>query len=152
MNELDALIDGLSDARAIAVLQRFAGPRARQGGVTTELTADEQSALAETTGIDAAGGAVSEGELARVALHVVASVPANVEPLRALITGPQPRTLAVGSTVAVITAAIIALQTRIKFVKDEKGKTRIEVEKAALSDNVLTDLIAKLFTFAGRGK
>ena len=32
MNELDALIDQLSDAEAIAVLQRFAGPRVRQVG------------------------------------------------------------------------------------------------------------------------
>lgn len=91
---------------------------------------------------------VREGDLARAALLVLAEDPRHGEAISALVSGPGARSFALGETVAVLTAALVALQTRVKFSRDKDGKFTLLIEKAAASDGLLKALAEKLLSFA----
>ena len=91
---MDDMIRGLDDSQAVRVLSSFARVRLRTGGVAeTEWTPELDRALRQDFPAEAdAGraGSVSEGDLARQALLLLADDPQNREVLTALIEGPPP--------------------------------------------------------------
>ncbi len=44
-------------------------------------------------------------------------------------------------TVSIITAALVVLQTRVKFERDKKGCFSLKVEKEPASDGVLREVV-----------
>jgi hypothetical protein len=50
------------------------------------------------------------------------------------------------STIAVTTAALLALQTRVKFKRDHAGKWSIEIEKKSASDSAIKLLAQRLLS------
>ena len=64
-----------------------------------------------------------------------------------LITGPATSRMGGVATIAVITAAIIALQTHVKFERDNEGRVHVKIEKKPLDDKLLKDVVDKLFGF-----
>jgi hypothetical protein len=147
-DDLNQLITGLADTDAVRILQTFAAPWQRRGAVKTELTPDLRQALAAEFADAAPATGATEGDLARAALLLAAEDDANREPLRALITGPAPESLGFAASITVITAAIIALQTHVKFERDKDGRLHVKIEKKPLNDALLNDVINKLFGYS----
>ena len=91
---MDDMIRGLDDSQAVRVLTTFARVRLRAGGVAeTEWTPELDRALRQDFPAKADAGraaSVSEGDLARQALLLLADDPQNREALTALIEGPPP--------------------------------------------------------------
>ncbi|MDX1968422.1 MAG: hypothetical protein SFV23_14695 [Planctomycetaceae bacterium] len=142
-------IDALADDEAIDLLERFAAGNRHQADVT-EWTPEVHTALAEVAAISDAAAVSSEGELARATLQLLAtSDPSIAEALDQLHSGTQAEALGFLLTVGVVTAAIIALQTKVTFEAHEDGTWSVAIDKGALDDALLKVVIAKLFALAG---
>ncbi len=142
-------INNLGDDDAIALLERFAAGHRHEADVT-EWTPEVREALSEAAAISEDTAVSSGGDLARATLQLLAtSDPQIASTLEQLHSGPQAEALGFVLTVGVITAAIIALQTKVKFEAQEDGTWSVEIEKGALDDNLLKDVIVKLFALAG---
>jgi hypothetical protein len=148
---IDDMIRGLDDSQAVRVLTTFARVRLRAGGVAeTEWTPELDRALRQDFPAEADAGraaSVSEGDLARQALLLLADDPQNREALAALIEGPPPQSFEVVSTVALLAATLVVLQTHVLFERDRDGKIHIKIEKKPTRDSLLKDLVQKLFGF-----
>ena len=133
---MDDMIRGLDDSQAVRVLTTFARVRLRAGGVAeTEWTLELDRALRQDFPAEAdAGraGSVSEGDLARQALLLLADDPQNRDALAALIAGPPPKPFEVVGvgTVALLAAILVVLQTHVLFERDKDGKIHIKRERS----------------------
>src|SRR5271157_3961775 len=150
---MDDMIRGLDNSQAVRVLTTFARVRLRAGGVAeTEWTPELDRALRQDFPAEADAGraaSVSEGDLARQALLLLADDPQNREALAALIEGPPPESFEVvgAGTVALLAAMLVVLQTHMLFERDRDGKIHIKIEKKPTRDSLLKDLVQKLFGF-----
>ena len=146
---MDDMIRGLDDSQAVRVLTTFARVRLRAGGVAeTEWTPELDRALRQGFPAEAdAGRAASEGDLARQALLLLADDPQNREALTALIEGPPPQSFEVVSTVALVAAMLVVLQTHVLFERDRDGKIHIKIEIKPTRESLLKDLVQKLLGF-----
>jgi len=150
---MDDMIRGLDDSQAVRVLTTFARVRLRAGGVAeTEWTPELDRALRQDFPAEADAGraaSVSEGDLARQALLLLADDPENRDALTALIEGPPPDKYEVvtAGTVALVAAMLVVLQTHVLFERDRDGKIHIKIEKKPTRDSLLKDLVQKLFGF-----
>ena len=83
--------------------------------------------------------AASDGDLARAALALLSEDPAYREPIRLMAenssTGNRPQQYIEPSTIALTTAVLLALQTRIKFKADQSGKWSVELDKKSAGDS-----------------
>ena len=114
------------------------------------MDAGTRSGLAQDFPAEADAGraaSVSEGDLARQALLLLADDPQNREALAALIAGPPPESFEVVGTVALVAAMLVVLQTHVLFERDKDGKIHIKIEKKPTRDSLLKDLVQKLFGF-----
>lgn len=136
-------IQNLDDATAIRVLRTFATARRRDGDYHTDWSPELRQTLVESTDALDTSDAVGEGELAREALLLLADDPENHPSLTALIEGPPAQSFLDATTIAVGVAALIALQTHVKFERTKDGKFHFKIEKKPLP----LDLIRKLLTF-----
>jgi len=148
---MDDMIRGLDDSQAVRVLTTFARVRLRAGGVAEmEWTPELDRALRQDFPAEADAGRaafVSEGDLARQALLLLADDPQNRDALTALIEGPRPDKYEVVGTVALLAAMLVVLQTHVLFERDKDGKIHIKIEKKPTRDNLLKDLVQKLLGF-----
>lgn len=152
---MDDMIRGLDDSQAVRVLTTFARVRLRAGGVAeTEWTPELDRALRQDFPAEADAGraaSVSEGDLARQALLLLADDPQNRDALTALIEGPPPESFefefVTAGTVALVAAMLVVLQTHVLFERDRDGKIHIKIERKPTRDSLLKDLVQKLFGF-----
>ena len=136
----------LGDLTAIRLLMAIARPRLRAGSVETELTPGIQGALRDAFGETLAGEASSEGDLARAALLLLIEEEPNTrEAIAALLDGPRPESFVdAGEAIALTVAALVVLQTHIKFKRSATGKWTLELEKQPTKDSLLKPLVQKL--------
>lgn len=153
----------LDDTSAIRILRTVAQARLRPGaaGVTAFPDVLDVPALPKVPELRSVlGGAfgsreethVSEGDLARAALDVLAQDPAFAEPIQTMA-----RQAAAGAsastqrylepaTIALTTAALLVLQTRVKFKLDHQRKWTLEIDKKAASDGAVKLLVERLLS------
>ncbi len=93
---------------------------------------------------------VSEGDLAREALLLLAQDPSHREAIAALIHGPSPRSFDFGSTILIATGALIALQTRVRFERDKEGRWSFTLHKEPTKESLIRPLVSKLLAFLDR--
>ena len=86
--------------------------------------------------------AVSECDLAREALLALAADPDNQEPLAALCRNAPAESFLDGETLAIGVAALIALQTYVKFERTKDGKIYFKIEKKPLPVGLMKKVIA----------
>ncbi len=139
---MQELIRNLDDATAIRVLRTFATARSRDGDYQTDWSPELRQTLVESTNASDAPDAVDEGELAREALLLLADDPDNRQGLTALIEGPPAQRFLDPSTIAVGVAALIALQTHVKFERTKDGKIHFKIEKKPLPVELMRKLLA----------
>jgi hypothetical protein len=95
----------------------------------------------------------SEGDLARAAIDLLAQDPAFAEPIQMMARQAAAGAPTSGqryfdpATIALTTAALLVLQTRIKFKRDHTGKWSIEIEKKAASDGSVKLLVERLLSY-----
>ena len=135
-------IISLDDATAIRVLQAFSTARGRQGNYETHWSPELRQRLLEELEPSQLPDAVNEGELAREALLLLASDPQNQEPLTALIQASPPEKFLDAGAVAIGVAALVALQTYVKFERTKDGTFHFKVEKKPLPVELMKKLIS----------
>jgi hypothetical protein len=103
---------------------------------------------------DLAPAPASEIELARAALDVLRQDPAFAELIQVMSSQAAKPTsrqrYLEPTTIALTTAALLVLQTRVKFKRDHTGKWALEVDKKSSSDSTLKLLVQRLLAFLGK--
>ena len=144
-------IAALDDAEALRLVQTIGAAFARAEDYETHLTPDIQATLGAAFDAASAGGAVSEGDLARAALRLYAEDAEHRTALTAMLDHPAPQSFDLGATLAVTTAVLLILQTHVRFYRDKAGKWTLKVEKKPTSDALLKPLVQKLLGFVSGG-
>lgn len=142
----------LDDAAAIHTLKTIAQARLQPAEPELNATPELREALAASFGGSAERPA-SEGDLARAALDVLSEDPEFAEPIRMMSqqgSAAQTRYGDPFTPIALTTAALLVLQTRIKFKRDSKGKWSIEVEKKATESSALKLLVERFLSLIGK--
>jgi hypothetical protein len=151
MSNLTARIQALDPAKAERILNAIAQYRVSRG-LAANLTPDaalvtDLAAAADTT-LDSAASA---GDLAKASLLLLADDPAMTPVLDAMIANPPAETFAVDpGTLVIGVAALVILQSYVKFERDKNGKWTFKVEKKPMSDTLLKQVISKLGGWFGR--
>lgn len=103
---------------------------------------------------DSRQAACSDGDLARAALDLLARDPGYAEPIKIMTnqTGAAgvPQRYLDPASIALTTAALLVLQTRIKFKIDNTGKWSIELDKKSASDSAVKLLVQRLLSLLGK--
>lgn len=137
----------------ISILKTIA--QARLGPAAGELPPDPElrSALASAFGSPEPAPA-NEGELALAALDLLRQDPALAEPIQLMSSQagePASRQRYLEPlTIGLATAALLVLQTRVKFKRDHTGKWSLELNKSSSSDSTLKLLVQRLLPFLGK--
>jgi hypothetical protein len=143
-------MNSLEDETAIRILKTIAQARLNAPGGELAGISDVVPALSEAFGY-APARTSSEGDLARAALALLSENPTFAEPIRLMALqsgGPsQTKRYFEPSTIALTTAVLFALQTRIRFKVDQSGKWSVDVDKKAASDSVLKIVVERLLSF-----
>ncbi len=151
---LEDQIRRLDDDTAVRILETAAGARwhAEVEAYQTELTPELAQALRDAFVVASEESATAgRGDLAREALVVLAADPQQRPALEAFVQNPSatPTRMALlefaGAT-AVITAALIALQTRAKIQRDKQGNLTWSIEVKPTDLSVLKPLVEKLLS------
>ena len=133
----------LDDDSAIQILKTIAQARLHSG--VPDLTPDLRYALADE--FDASPKPSSEGDIARAALTLLAEDPEFAEPIQIMSrqgVSTLRKSYSDPVTIALATAAILALQTRVKFKIATGGKWSFEIEK---KDGPVKLLIERLLSY-----
>jgi hypothetical protein len=142
---MEDLIKSLDDAtaiRTVGILARRSG-----GGIQTELTPEIIRVLQDEFSVAPGPQRSSKGDLARQTLIVLAQDSGTREAIARLTRGTPPQSFESVTTVALIAAALIALQTHVRFERDSKGKLKLLIEKKATKDSLLKPLVQKLLSY-----
>ncbi len=138
-------IAGLSDADAINVLRVIVANTCEgaSGDINKEMThalVEEFSVVAhETT-------SVSEGELARQALSVLAKEPSQEKVISALIDGPKPEAMSAFASIAVGALVVMVLKSHFDLAYKD-GKISFKWQSKAWTAKDVNSLVEKLFPF-----
>ena len=141
----------LDDASAIHILKTIAQARLRPAALEVAASPDLREALAAVYGSPSVTP-TSEGDLARAALGVLAQDPAFAEPIQRMARQAAAGVPTSGqryfepTTIALTTAVLLVLQTRVKFKRDHTGKWSIEIEKKTAGDGAIEVLVQRLLS------
>lgn len=141
----------LDDASAIHILKTIAQARLHQS--EPAVTQDALEALAVAFGA-ASTTSASDGDLARSGLDLLAQDLDFAEHIESLAqhpasTGRDPYRFDTLQTIGLTTAAILALQTRVHFRLDNKGKWSLDIDHKSLSDGALKVLVERILSRFG---
>lgn len=141
------MIETLDDTTVKGILARVAASLEQKEAVT-EWSPEMGQALRDAFGAPSQTTPVSEGELARQALALLAEDPAYRELIRALIEGPAPERFGLEITaIAMVPVVLLVLQTHVRFKRDKAGKWEILIEKKPTQTALLKSLIEKLLSW-----
>jgi hypothetical protein len=151
MNEEIDVIAALDDATARRILTTVARARLRGGATPPEPTPDLGRALAEALAVAPPEETASEGDVARLALRLLAEDPSTRQAIVALASAPAPESFDAAATLAVTAAVLLVLQTHVRFARDKAGKWTLTVEKTPTTEALLKPLVQKLLSlFPGK--
>jgi hypothetical protein len=142
------LIQSLDDATAQRILKLVVRSRPRVAGDDVVWSPEVKQALEDEFHLSEATASISEGELARQALEVLAEDPETKKAIERMATappGPQTFDFGIGLTLAVL----LVLQTRVQFARDSTGKWSVKVEKKAAGAGEVKSLVQKLVSYMG---
>jgi hypothetical protein len=138
----------LDDLTAQSILKVIARSRSDTGPEKVDWTADLRQALASEFDAKPVTTQVSEGELARQALLVLAEDPDTRIAIETMAAQPQSlQKFDFGASIALTAAVLIVLQTHIRFERGTDGKYNLLVEKKPTSDALLRSLVQKLVSY-----
>jgi hypothetical protein len=104
--------------------------------------------LAHEFQLSGESGPVSDGELARQALLVLAEDPETGNAIEAMAaSNASAEKFDFGATLGLTAAVLIVLQTHVRFARNSDGKWNLKIEKKPASDALLKGLVQKLIGF-----
>lgn len=106
-------------------------------------------ALAQEFQVTAEADSVSDGDLARQALLVLAEDPETRRAIDAMAVNQarSPQKFDFGATLAMTTLVLVVLQTHVEFDCDSTEKWSLKIKKKSASDALLKTLVQKLISF-----
>lgn len=143
------IIQNLDDITAQEILGAMARSRARAIDQNVPWSASLGQALAHEFHVDQGTALVSEGDLARLALLLLADDPETRAAIEAMAASKESaQKFDFGATIGLTAAALIVLQTHVSFGRGSDGKWSLKVEKKPTSDALLKGLVQKLLSYA----
>lgn len=144
MPDLTTRIQALDGGKAVRILQTISNYRL-SGGQADDVTPDHDLAgrLAAELGT-AAETSATDADLARAALLLLADDEEMRPVLVNMLDHPPADSFVVGTGVAIGAAALVVLQSYIKFERDKSGKWTFKFEHKPMSDSLLKAVITKL--------
>jgi len=143
------IIQKLDDVTAQRILGVIARSRTAIVPGKVDWTSDLRQALASEFDTGPATIPVSDGELAREALLVLAEDPDTHNAIETMASQPQSlQKFDFGASIALTAAVLVVLQTHVKFDRGANGKWSLQVEKKPTSDALLKGLVQKLISYA----
>ncbi len=142
-------IRNLDDLTAQHILAVIARSRARTIGEDIPWSSNLRQALVGEFEVEPGAASVSEGELARQALLVLAEDPETRQAIETMAAAAEqsPPKFDFGASIAITAAVLFVLQTHVKFDRHPDGKWSLQLEKKPTSDALLKDLVQKLISF-----
>jgi hypothetical protein len=144
MTTLPQRIQILSDAHAQHVLTTFAK---NQAGYHDAVLSPE---LVEALGYyqEPASTDISEGDLARATLLLLADDPQYRPIIDAMVSNPSTQQFGLVETTAIMGAVLFVLGIHVTVERDKVGKWQFKIEKKPTDTSLLTSLMQKLSGFA----
>jgi len=142
-------IRNLDDVAAQRILEAIARSHARADNETVRWSPGLAHTLAQEFQLERRTLLVSEGELARQALLVLAEDPETRKRIEAMAVGTAGSAQKFDfGTMGITAAVLIVLQTHVRFEHNSDGTWSLKLEKKPTSDTLLKGLVQKLITFA----
>jgi hypothetical protein len=149
------MIQNLDDTAAQEILSTIARSKASRGDGAVSWSPELKQALAALSHDfqpKAEATLVSEGELARQALLVLAEDPETRSAIETMAVGwkeqRQRQKFDFGASMAITAAVLVVLQTHVRFERTRDGKWSLKIEKKPASEALLKGLVQKLINFA----
>ncbi|WP_263819464.1 hypothetical protein [Salinibacter sp.] len=141
MSNLSARIKQLDEDKAVRLVTLLAD--IEEVSINPNLTSEYRIALQNTLDTDPPPSSEA-GDLARKMLQLQVQDEESRDRIAQLIEGPIPEQFLDGTTIALSTAVLILLQTRVRFERDSDGNWSVVVEKGASSNKLLQEVIQHL--------
>jgi hypothetical protein len=140
------------DATISRVLAAFATARMSSLDLVLEPIDELVAALREAFPLVDSGWATpaNEAALARAALEVVFADDLHRPALETLLRGPAPEKMPLLETAAIVTGALVVLQTRVRIERKTNGKWSLIFDKATAEDALLAKLVSRLLSVTGK--
>jgi hypothetical protein len=143
------IISSLDEITAQRILKVIVRSRARPGTESVPWSPSLEQALARELQVEPGTTPVSEGELARQALLVLAEDPETREAIEMMAaSGERADKFDFGATIGLTAAVLIVLQTHVDFERSPDGKWSLKLEKKPTSEALLKGLVQKLISYA----
>ena len=143
-------IQALDDATAIRVLTTIAQAHADTALTDTKLAPDFQDVLKSEFELETAAGSVSDGEMARQALQLLAQDPDMHDRITGLAEKPPDLFMEPVTGMLLAGAVLFVLKTHFEF-KYENGKTTLIIKSKPLDKQLLKGFTQKLLTWLPGG-
>ncbi len=138
-------IASLDDNTATGILNTIAKSMMRNGAYEPSPSPEMAAALESVFPVSEPTETPSEGDMARAALEWLSEDPEYAGRISVMITGSGAKHFSLDAgTIGVLVAAIVLLQTHVRFERDKKGKISVLMEKKAASDSLLKSFVEKL--------
>ena len=140
------MITDLDDQRALRILEAVTQARLRRGEQPPDWSSKPAGRLREAFGAPQPGGQVTDGEMARAALLLLAEDPETRQVIESMARHmPASRQAFVDPSAVALTAAVlVALQSQVKLKRGPDGKWSFLYVKQAASVELLKPLVEKL--------
>ncbi|MHB9107039.1 MAG: hypothetical protein ACYDCO_08285 [Armatimonadota bacterium] len=138
-------IQTLSDKVAVGLLDTIARHR-----IVAPQTTDGEAlvaVLAEKLQVIPSANGTNPGEVARLALQLLAEDPETRETVLTMARNPQPEQFTIGNAIiltAVITAAIKILSTHVRYEVDKNGNRTLLIDSRSSSEGLIKAIVEKL--------
>lgn len=141
------------DLTSISILKTIAQVHLRPAASELPSAPELHFALATAFG-STSPAPVSEGDLAHAALDLLRQDPALAQDIQLAAiqvgTSGSPQRYLDPLTIPLVTAALLALQTRVTFTLDSDHKWSIKVDKKSSGDAVVKLLVQRLLPFLSK--
>jgi len=144
---LNERILALSDPNALAALQRFSSSQIPTNVPQTIDTTLAQQIRDEAGLPSVATPSVSQGDIARAALQLLAADPAHREGIQYLLDNADGARFNAVEWAGLASAVLIVLQTHVRFERDKHGDWSFKIEKKPTNASLLKDLLQKLAAY-----
>ena len=139
-------IEQIDDAEAVRILDTLRQHALNADESVTDCPTELREALQAEFGVPTEPSPASEGDLARAALALLAENPQLATNIQAMISQPAARAFSSVETALVVTACLIALQTRVRFHRQKDGQWTFTLDKPSSSEGLITRLAQKLLS------
>lgn len=142
---MDRAISQLSDEDAIAVLRSLSEIFEAGQAATPAILREHVEALARCFGAGFAGTPVSDGDLARQALELIADDPEKRRIIATIAQNlPTGRQRFDVTGFLLVTGVVTVMQTYVHITRDKDGRWTVEIRKQPTDKTLLKTLVQKL--------